>query len=185
MSLKVKIIIGVVIVLVVLLGLGAVKVWLLGKSQQQAASGKATIVTTTPPPPDTVINVSPTPDTFKFNNQAVGRIGGIYNSFTVGVINFTDTQGQARIAVVDSKTKVVCQPTGNLNGSSTVPANDIYIEDRSDGNAGIPWGVEMSRLDIGKKVTPNTKIDVYYSLDNPSLVNSFKARYVWFGLCSL
>lgn len=94
---------------------------------------------------------------------------------------------QDRLFSLINDTKIVCQPTGFLNietsSDQAVAADKVFIEDKRGGNFGIPWGVEISTADISRRVTFETKVQLFGYDEIGSIIPIPKLAYVWFERC--
>jgi len=119
-----------------------------------------------------------------YQNQKVDRISGTFVKLTAGNILEVNLDGNIKWFLLDKDTKLICQPGGYLNTDDNLPAGDVFIEDKTDENIGIPWGIEITPDSITSRVTPQSETQVYFRPQPGSLTGMPKVVYIWFKQCN-
>lgn len=93
---------------------------------------------------------------------------------------------QKKMFLLSKDTTVVCQPTGELNvtvNGQSLPAKEVFIENKMDGSYGLPWGIEIKREEINARVTPDSQLQVYFTTMYSAILNRAEVKYLWFQNC--
>lgn len=125
---------------------------------------------------------------FYYQNRRLKMVEGSYQQVRLGESLLVVRIGsEDKSFSLTKDTKIVCQPTGFLNIETSlgqaVAADKVFIEDKRDGNFGIPWGVEISTADISRRVTPETKVQLFAYDEIGSIIPIPKLAYAWFEKC--
>lgn len=118
-----------------------------------------------------------------YQNQRVDRVNGTFAKLTARKLLEVNLNGEIKWFVLDKNTKLVCQPSGYLNTEDGAPADDVFIEDKTDKNIGIPWGIEITTANIITRVNPQSEVQIYFQPQPGSLTGMPKIMYIWFKQC--
>lgn len=120
---------------------------------------------------------------FFYRKQSVERVSGTFAKLTAGKMMEVNLNGEIKWFLLDKDTKLVCQPGGYLNTSNGTSADDVFIEDKTDKNMGIPWGREITLDNLTARVEPQSEMQIYFHPQPGSLTHIPKVVYVWFENC--